>query len=808
MPTTANILLTFLASPDDLKDERDAVEEVVNGINKQIREFGWQIALIRWEDVGPGYGRPQGKIDKGVDDCELFIGMLWERWGQPTGSYDSGFEEEYERALARRKSGDKPEIWLFFKGIDASKLKDPGDQLKKVLSFRDKQRSSKQILYREFASLDDWKMQLPNLLWKRVMTLRDSAEQAVLPQGPPAAPESAEPTPPSAQASVIPDQLFELVDAIGDAVRSGRLEFLRQDENALGEFEIARINLLAATWMSQRQTGETLGTHEVNLLYKHREQLETTAAEEAQLFRTVLAENNGDVIPGWFWFRTFRAEPLVERILYVGRHDSSAQVRARAIELLRAAKVVLPKELWPVMPLDDDDESVRNEVYRYLGFLGDEATAALLEGPASGEKGDSVAAEARLSILLRLRPEDAFSEIIQSYRYVSDETIAKLRDVIAGISDATLLKAAENEWEQIRELSITELSRRGRFPKDLAQKLTEDPSVSIPQAAFTELATQGIELDFRAVEKALTDEEEPKARFSPLAFLAGAPRPKGDADAVILAHFKSQNTETVLKAVNWFDVKGWLAYKSLALYHFDTVRDTLRLDLQAGFARIKQESIAEMRSIMGEKYAEQAAEGFAQYDDFIRSRFEDAALSGLEENGEPSDIRFGRQYLSNDRQSIKAHAVGIVSEFGDANDSASLLQIWRDSWGEEADQAGSAALRLSEKPFDVAKEMAQSNRQTAIREGYSWLYAHNSDEVLALFLGLLESESATDRERALYFFSNRLPQETLAGLLADQFGQGTYYYNVITWLDRLLYSPEPLREFFKAKLKKTAAPSG
>ena len=103
------------------------------------RHFGVHIELYRWEDTPPGFGRPQEIINQMVDECDLFIGLLWERWGQSTGKYSSGFEEEFERARDRRKTQGQPEIWLVFKEIDESKLKDPGPQLSHVLEFRKQQ---------------------------------------------------------------------------------------------------------------------------------------------------------------------------------------------------------------------------------------------------------------------------------------------------------------------------------------------------------------------------------------------------------------------------------------------------------------------------------------------------------------------------------------------------------------------------------------------------------------------------------------------------------------------------------------------
>ncbi len=81
-----------------------------------------------WEDTLPGYGRPQGIIKKDVERCDLFIGLLWSRWGSQTGSYSSGFEEEFELARERRRSAGSPEIWLCFKKIDPDQVNDPGEQ--------------------------------------------------------------------------------------------------------------------------------------------------------------------------------------------------------------------------------------------------------------------------------------------------------------------------------------------------------------------------------------------------------------------------------------------------------------------------------------------------------------------------------------------------------------------------------------------------------------------------------------------------------------------------------------------------------
>ena len=121
------IFRVFLASPGDLTVERQAIRTVVLEFNDSWADgLGYQVELDGWEDTISGYGRPQEIINQDVDRCDLFIGLLWKRWGTPpssSGRYSSGFEEEFKRSLDRRQSSSKPEIALFFKVIADEFLK-------------------------------------------------------------------------------------------------------------------------------------------------------------------------------------------------------------------------------------------------------------------------------------------------------------------------------------------------------------------------------------------------------------------------------------------------------------------------------------------------------------------------------------------------------------------------------------------------------------------------------------------------------------------------------------------------------------
>ena len=143
----------FLASPSNLSAERQLFFEVIEDANKLIaKNKGFILEPIVWEETLIGKGRPQEKINEKLKQCHLVVMLLWNKWGSPTGSYSSGFEEEYEVANENNK-----EIWLYFREITTDMLNDPGEQLKKVLEFKNKITTEKKYFYSNYIDENEWK---------------------------------------------------------------------------------------------------------------------------------------------------------------------------------------------------------------------------------------------------------------------------------------------------------------------------------------------------------------------------------------------------------------------------------------------------------------------------------------------------------------------------------------------------------------------------------------------------------------------------------------------------------------------------
>jgi hypothetical protein len=136
-------LLVFLASPGDVRTERDYVEEVVKELNGGVAsEKDIILQVVRWEDDAfPGYGMDaQALINAQIAEMakySLFIGIMWNRLGTATPRAESGTVEEFERAVAALTQHSQPDIWFYFRQAPAKlDTEEQLEQRKKVLAFQ------------------------------------------------------------------------------------------------------------------------------------------------------------------------------------------------------------------------------------------------------------------------------------------------------------------------------------------------------------------------------------------------------------------------------------------------------------------------------------------------------------------------------------------------------------------------------------------------------------------------------------------------------------------------------------------------
>ena len=132
----------FIGSPSDTHKEREICDKVFEEVNTTIGEsMGFRIESKKWEnDVFPGFGKDsQDVINTQIgNEYNIFVGIMWKKFGTPTNSAESGTEEEFLNAHKRWEKSKDIDLMFYF-NKEASNLDEiDTEQLNKVRQFSEK----------------------------------------------------------------------------------------------------------------------------------------------------------------------------------------------------------------------------------------------------------------------------------------------------------------------------------------------------------------------------------------------------------------------------------------------------------------------------------------------------------------------------------------------------------------------------------------------------------------------------------------------------------------------------------------------
>jgi hypothetical protein len=183
MPRDERVLVVFVASPSDLEEERNRLEDVIRELNVTwSRTLGLRLELVRWETHGyPGMGQDAQEVlnRELTDEFDIFIGMMWGRYGTPTGRAGSGTEEEFRRALERHREDQRRAIMFYFKDAPLAPSGIDPDQLGRVQRFR-ASLGSEGSLYWKFGTLEEFEQLLRLHLARQIQQFIATGPQRAL----------------------------------------------------------------------------------------------------------------------------------------------------------------------------------------------------------------------------------------------------------------------------------------------------------------------------------------------------------------------------------------------------------------------------------------------------------------------------------------------------------------------------------------------------------------------------------------------------------------------------------------------------
>ncbi|HEY9117032.1 MAG TPA: DUF4062 domain-containing protein, partial [Roseivirga sp.] len=130
----------FIASPGDVKEERQLFSLVIDGLQTTLaKHLNITLEPVKWEthtfpDIGDD---AQDVINNQIGEFDIMVGIMWRRFGTPTKRAESGTQEEFQRAFDLFQKFKRPKVMFYFKRTPfyTSNLKEI-DQFKKVIKFK------------------------------------------------------------------------------------------------------------------------------------------------------------------------------------------------------------------------------------------------------------------------------------------------------------------------------------------------------------------------------------------------------------------------------------------------------------------------------------------------------------------------------------------------------------------------------------------------------------------------------------------------------------------------------------------------
>ena len=806
MSDTRRVIKVFLASPGDLVDERRAAKHVVDTFNKQWADhLTVHVELVGWEDTVSQFGRPQDLINRDLDQCELFIGIMWKHWGTPPqkgDGYTSGFHEEYERATDRRRKSKQPEICLLFKDIDPELLKDPGDSLRKVLQFKEDIQRERTVLYQSFGEIREFEDHVRGSITKYVQRVRSEESQKIA---------EASGTSVSEKGSNELQSRSQSQSLLSQEGAQFVREFVSKTEgdtesNPILPQEVARFRLLSSTLYANAGGNDTstLGVHDANILYRHRNELTLSNRELIGLADVALDNFPHQNVPLWHWYTAINAFEKGFLSLTTLMGPLSQRIGALAAMTLLEEPIKPPpflrkrdadggrKRIVESWFRNNSEERLRVAALEYLGVCGTDSDLTIIREEIDAKRAIGAATEALVRLNLKRSREAAFSTLVELQpETISSFLLASLFAKPDAIDTSLLASAATHRNSNVRERAVRILSHRKELPEDIATRLLADTKAEVRYLALQALIDRGREYTDKEVENILV-----KPTRDGLGFGLGIAIPDSDGQffwekykrdklrklsADALAQMQSANSVFSQDARFALDAKK-----------FASRSGELRKDFDDEFRALFANSLKDLERRQSLDIENQSR--IKDLEDHICNDFCRKALDLLTEKSEPIDLLRVRRSISGAKLDYSRGDVRYLERHGEWEDIQLLIKLYERA---DFETLLSSSFSNSRKTNDIAsaivalskgraKDLIEMEIPTPLR---AQIFLRLPDQEIATLhnediLNLLHSDSDQLRRIVALRAVKTLSKNRIQQLLNDYLSQMSHqYYNAIFWLD-------------------------
>ena len=791
-----------------MQEERKAIRDVVAEFNESwAEELGYQIQLLGWEDTVAGFGRPQQIINQEVDRCDLFVGMMWKRWGTPpdsTGKFTSGFQEEFERSVARRNESGSPEISLFFKAVSRDLQADPGDELKKVLNFRDTIISDRSLLFQEFDTLADIERLVRKCITSFVNRIRSQDESSLVAQ---------------VEAKTLPHDSQQVHDEKSETV-SPHLhegyEFLRNlidsiaqagNTDHLSSSDVARLRLLANSLSKVGNHETEVGAHDVNIIFsEYYKGLKLSETEVQCLLRLGFRHLNDENVPLWSWFARLRTDEF-NPALFSSAFASSDNERVAAIGVLTSLSHELARHeasaewIRDAWFSPDTATRVRFAALTYLAKHGTTYVYSIAqEEYERNDRGTNLKAlEAMVEIRLRAGEGIAAQQLVFESQFESlhSETLQTVLQQLDDVPTEKLMIGLDHHNAQVRLHTIRVLARREALDYEIANRLLDDHDAFVRKEAIVALDAMGRASTLDEVKKVLVRPEKQAARGLLGTVSASGVDKEGETafESYSLEKSRELSNAELNRRVEDSILLDDKEYFVRAETYFARYGDLLRSEVDGTFGEYFDERIRRREVSLGNNaFSQDLVRQSREIEDFVRQKLTRRGLDILCRKRKKGDVDRIRSNLKSGYAGASIEDLEFMGTYGCDDDVVLLSSL-------NAPYSGRGLLPF-EPPGDfhdgIARALLKITRKSPVGDLFSMpisesilkrtitlcseaRFSRISEEALKM---LLNHESADVRKAASVMVVRAFPKFRVKGILKDYMrGEKFRYYNVMHWLD-------------------------
>lgn len=796
MTEVRRVVKIFLASPGDLSEERRTAKAVADEFNALLAdEFGYQVELVGWEDTISEAGRPQAIINRDLERCEVFVGMIWKRWGTPPGGqgrYTSGFEEEFRTSLARQKQTGRPAVSLLFKEIGEEFLGDPGKDLKKVLDFKDELVSKKEILFEQFRDTRDFEGKFRRCITAHVRRLKSQENEQRAGTSQSTATEELQPpavvreggedeTPISRKGAAF---LHELISKT--QLTATKIE--------VPSVDIARFRLLSTVLWQQGNDEQSVGVHDANLLYASAADLDLGYPEMEALLKSGLAHFSNENTPVWKWFASIEDQyPDLLPFLSLTAFTSQRVGALEAMRLLGGSMEFDPiigrptaVEIWLSAP-----NEIKAAALEYLGDWGRPEDLVFIrkEFDNNDHQTSAKAAAAIVSISLRESRSKAIQALYDLRPPAIDDSLVKqIFSRPESIDTETLVKGLEQPNVEVRRRAIALLRLRGELSIELAEKLLNDADASVRYEALKSLEEGGRSYNEESMKAILV-----KPVSSGFGFLYTGSDRSGEekleqARWESLRKLSDGELTALIRDDEVFDRRAEFV---LAERHFEVKAVELRKQISDGYQREFNRALSKLEGVLQRETIERIRSVGEQ----TRRELTRNALNVICRNGGNADLPTVRGGLSDPNLEYSSCDMEFLGRFGEWEDIALIVKraasagrlgtsLLGGGSEEKYRESAQAILALSKNRLkDVLAIEMPTGLLTRVIVGSSGREFRGlaNASVLELFRSESDSVRKVTALRAVRTFGKKRVTDLLTAYTGHR--DRKYFYNVVHWLD-------------------------